>query len=64
MEKVFSALVASLLVVLVVTVALLIPSFFAGIALWFAWNSLLGVFVATTHEIQAQFLLRSLNHPV
>lgn len=48
MEKVFSVLIASLLVVLVVTVALVIPSFFAGIALWFAWNSLLGVFMATT----------------
>lgn len=48
MDKVFGALVASLLVVLLVTVALPIPSFFAGIALWYAWNSLLGAFVATS----------------
>lgn len=48
MDKILGALLASILVVLVVSVALLIPSFFAGLALWYAWNSLLGAFVATT----------------
>lgn len=48
MSELFGALVTGLMVALMVTALLAIPSFFAGLALWVAWNNLLGAFVASS----------------